>query len=209
MRVLGATRLQDTSALPVRKGVTRMDNRSQSDSKRDLGTGRDSGHHRRVRHRAMCRLAAERNTANCFAAASSMRQAIADTARCAARYYRAAVLDGDAVRVAAGRHRRAAAHSRHVALVGIEPESIQSRRRTRARHAGLLRLPAQRSDRRPLARPSCRRARRRAACRPSFVNTILANAMLQEFVPFIVLLFSLYTISGGIRIAGDLRGATR
>jgi Na+/H+ antiporter NhaD/arsenite permease-like protein len=37
------------------------------------------------------------------------------------------------------------------------------------------------------------------------VNTILANAMLQEFIPFIVLLFSLYTISGGIRIAGDLR----
>jgi Na+/H+ antiporter NhaD/arsenite permease-like protein len=38
-----------------------------------------------------------------------------------------------------------------------------------------------------------------------FVHTILANAMLQEFVPFIVLLFSLYSISGGIRIAGDLR----
>jgi Na+/H+ antiporter NhaD/arsenite permease-like protein len=38
----------------------------------------------------------------------------------------------------------------------------------------------------------------------AFVNTILANAMLQEFVPFIVLLFSLYSISGGIRIAGDL-----
>jgi Na+/H+ antiporter NhaD/arsenite permease-like protein len=37
------------------------------------------------------------------------------------------------------------------------------------------------------------------------VNTILLNAMLQEFVPFIVLLFSLYTISGGIRIAGNLR----
>lgn len=36
------------------------------------------------------------------------------------------------------------------------------------------------------------------------VNTVLANAMLQEFVPFIVLLFSLYSISGGIRIAGDL-----
>lgn len=36
------------------------------------------------------------------------------------------------------------------------------------------------------------------------VNTILANAILQEFVPFIVLLFSLYTISGGIRIVGDL-----
>jgi Na+/H+ antiporter NhaD/arsenite permease-like protein len=37
------------------------------------------------------------------------------------------------------------------------------------------------------------------------VNTILANAMLQEFIPFIILLFSLYTISGGIRITGDLR----
>jgi Na+/H+ antiporter NhaD/arsenite permease-like protein len=36
------------------------------------------------------------------------------------------------------------------------------------------------------------------------VHTILANAMLQEFIPFIVLLFSLYSISGGIRIAGDL-----
>ncbi len=34
--------------------------------------------------------------------------------------------------------------------------------------------------------------------------TIFANAILQEFVPFIVLLFSLYAISGGIRIEGDL-----
>lgn len=34
---------------------------------------------------------------------------------------------------------------------------------------------------------------------------VLANAMLAEYVPFIVLLLSLYTISGGIRIAGDLR----
>jgi Na+/H+ antiporter NhaD/arsenite permease-like protein len=38
-----------------------------------------------------------------------------------------------------------------------------------------------------------------------FINTVLGNAILQEFVPFIVLLFSLYTISGGIRITGDLR----
>lgn len=37
------------------------------------------------------------------------------------------------------------------------------------------------------------------------VETILANAVLQEYIPFIVLLFSLYTISGGIRIEGDLR----
>jgi len=33
---------------------------------------------------------------------------------------------------------------------------------------------------------------------------VLANAILNEYVPFIVLLFSLYTISGGIRIEGDL-----
>lgn len=37
------------------------------------------------------------------------------------------------------------------------------------------------------------------------VGAILGNAMVSEFVPFIVLLFSLYTISGGIRIGGDLR----
>jgi len=33
---------------------------------------------------------------------------------------------------------------------------------------------------------------------------VLANAILNEYVPFIILLFSLYTISGGIRIEGDL-----
>ncbi len=33
---------------------------------------------------------------------------------------------------------------------------------------------------------------------------VLANAILSEYVPFIILLFSLYTISGGIRIEGDL-----
>jgi Na+/H+ antiporter NhaD/arsenite permease-like protein len=37
------------------------------------------------------------------------------------------------------------------------------------------------------------------------IGAVLANAMLQEFLPFIVLLFSLYTIAGGIRIEGDLR----
>jgi Na+/H+ antiporter NhaD/arsenite permease-like protein len=34
---------------------------------------------------------------------------------------------------------------------------------------------------------------------------VFANAMLKEYAPFIVLLFSLYVISGGIRIQGDLR----
>jgi Na+/H+ antiporter NhaD/arsenite permease-like protein len=38
-----------------------------------------------------------------------------------------------------------------------------------------------------------------------FVRTILENAILQEYVPFIVLLFSLFTITGGIRITGDLQ----
>jgi Na+/H+ antiporter NhaD/arsenite permease-like protein len=35
-------------------------------------------------------------------------------------------------------------------------------------------------------------------------GTVLKHALLDEYIPFIVLLFSLYTISGGIRIAGDL-----
>lgn len=35
------------------------------------------------------------------------------------------------------------------------------------------------------------------------VNTLL-HTLVQDYIPFIVLLFSLYTISGGIRIAGDL-----
>ncbi|MEX0613580.1 MAG: sodium:proton antiporter, partial [Pirellulales bacterium] len=38
-----------------------------------------------------------------------------------------------------------------------------------------------------------------------FIRTILANAILNEFIPFIVLLFSLFTITGGIRITGDLQ----
>jgi Na+/H+ antiporter NhaD/arsenite permease-like protein len=37
-----------------------------------------------------------------------------------------------------------------------------------------------------------------------FVKAVLANAILSEYIPFIVLLFSLYTIAGGIRITGDL-----
>ncbi len=34
--------------------------------------------------------------------------------------------------------------------------------------------------------------------------SVLDHAVLQEYIPFIVLLFSLYTISGGIRISGDV-----
>jgi Na+/H+ antiporter NhaD/arsenite permease-like protein len=36
------------------------------------------------------------------------------------------------------------------------------------------------------------------------VGDLLANAILNEYVPFIILLLSLYTICGGIRIEGDL-----
>ncbi|MFM7109042.1 MAG: sodium:proton antiporter [Planctomycetaceae bacterium] len=36
-------------------------------------------------------------------------------------------------------------------------------------------------------------------------GAVLANALLAEFVPFIVLLFALYVITGGVRIEGDLR----
>jgi Na+/H+ antiporter NhaD/arsenite permease-like protein len=36
------------------------------------------------------------------------------------------------------------------------------------------------------------------------VADLLANALLNEYVPFITLLFSLYTICGGIRIEGDM-----
>lgn len=43
------------------------------------------------------------------------------------------------------------------------------------------------------------------AVQTGIVTGVLANAILAEFVPFIVLLFSLYTIAGGIRIEGDLR----
>jgi len=48
---------------------------------------------------------------------------------------------------------------------------------------------------------------RPAADGPNWRETaeVFANAIFSEYVPFIVLLFSLYTISGGIRIAGDLK----
>lgn len=38
----------------------------------------------------------------------------------------------------------------------------------------------------------------------SHAGEILDHAVLKEYIPFIVLLFSLYTISGGIRIEGEL-----
>lgn len=38
---------------------------------------------------------------------------------------------------------------------------------------------------------------------------IVAHALLTEYVPFFVLLFALYTISGGILVGGDLHGSPR
>ncbi|MDR3234451.1 MAG: sodium:proton antiporter [Planctomycetaceae bacterium] len=39
----------------------------------------------------------------------------------------------------------------------------------------------------------------------AIVSAIFINAIINEFIPFIILLFSLFTITGGIRIAGDLK----
>ncbi|MDP6359380.1 MAG: sodium:proton antiporter [Planctomycetota bacterium] len=39
------------------------------------------------------------------------------------------------------------------------------------------------------------------------VKAILSHAVLDEYIPFIVLLFSLFTISGGIRLTGDLHAS--
>ena len=36
-------------------------------------------------------------------------------------------------------------------------------------------------------------------------GTVLTNALLAEYVPFIVLLFALYAITGGVRIEGDMQ----
>lgn len=44
-----------------------------------------------------------------------------------------------------------------------------------------------------------------SAVQTGFVGAILGNALVAEYVPFIVLLFSLFTIAGGIRIEGDLQ----
>jgi Na+/H+ antiporter NhaD/arsenite permease-like protein len=38
----------------------------------------------------------------------------------------------------------------------------------------------------------------------STVGTVLVNAILSEYIPFITLLFALYVITGGVRIEGDL-----
>ena len=40
-------------------------------------------------------------------------------------------------------------------------------------------------------------------------GTILSNAILGEYVPFIMLLFALYCVSGGVRIEGDLAATPR
>jgi Na+/H+ antiporter NhaD/arsenite permease-like protein len=39
----------------------------------------------------------------------------------------------------------------------------------------------------------------------ALAGTVLANALLAEYVPFITLLFALYAITGGVRIEGDMQ----
>ena len=43
----------------------------------------------------------------------------------------------------------------------------------------------------------------------AMMGTIFTNAIISEFIPFIVLLFALYSIAGGIRIQGDLKASPR
>ncbi|MDR3109429.1 MAG: sodium:proton antiporter [Planctomycetaceae bacterium] len=43
----------------------------------------------------------------------------------------------------------------------------------------------------------------------AMMSTIFTNAIISEFIPFIVLLFALYSIAGGIRIKGDLKASPR
>ncbi|RAS17115.1 UIT6 family transporter [Microvirgula sp. AG722] len=40
-------------------------------------------------------------------------------------------------------------------------------------------------------------------------GSVVAHALLEEFLPFIILLFALYTVSGGILISGNLHGSPR
>ena len=43
--------------------------------------------------------------------------------------------------------------------------------------------------------------------RPADAGNVVVHAMVDEYLPFIVLLFALYTISGGILITGNLHGS--
>ena len=44
-----------------------------------------------------------------------------------------------------------------------------------------------------------------SCCNFGIAQTVFMNAIINDFIPFIVLLFTLYTITGGIRVDGDLR----
>ena len=154
------------------------------------------------------RLAAARDAhASCRVAATThSHEAMRPTAnlRLARALDGAAAVDGDPVRPAALGDRRVAAHSVHRTLVGLEPEPIHRGRRAGAGDTGLLRVSARTAIEGHLpahhvVEPAD------GALQIGFVRAILENAILQEFIPFIVLLFSLFTISGGIRITGDLQ----
>ena len=93
--------------------------------------------------------------------------------------------------------------SRDEPLVGRQPAPFLRGRRIGGDHVGLLfvaaRAPVQAHWPAPhVALPSD------AGLNVAQTGEVLANAILGEYIPFIVLLFSLYTISGGIRIEGDL-----
>ena len=98
---------------------------------------------------------------------------------------------------------RSAAFTPGVALVGEQLAQALRGRRFEPGDFGLLFAPAPSWRCRPLAGGISLAAGKWRAELGS-AGTVLSNAILNEYLPFIILLFSLYTITGGIRIEGDL-----
>ena len=104
------------------------------------------------------------------------------------------------------RRRRRAERRRAVAAVGRPVRGHPAVDRRRARDgAGVLAPPLRQDD--------ARSGRWRSSCRsPLHYGVDLAarevvHTLLAEYVPFIVLLFALFTVSGGIHIRGNLHGS--
>ncbi len=116
-----------------------------------------------------------------------------------------APVDGAAVRADVGRDRDISPFARRLALVGKQLASFLRRRGFGGDYFGILSLDSQTTHRSPLACAPCRFAQPHQVPNYELTWNVFANAVLKEYVPFIVLLFSLYVISGGIRITGDLR----
>ena len=89
-------------------------------------------------------------------------------------------------------------------MVGQQLAPALRRRRTRPGHAAVLSVSLRTPGERPFSGCPYRAVQSRGR---NFAPTwaVVENALFSEYIPFITLLFTLYTISGGIRIEGDLR----